>query len=236
MQATITTMQETGVAFPLSIPSINREWEKVLHLGVRKRFPAHELIMRGDRACDEMMYVYSGRVRCEHPGLKGNLKICFYAESGTIFGEALAINHLPTVATFFASEDTVVYAFSVTTLKNDIVTKYPDLAFNLMQTMAYKIRMYSLHLESITLNDVYGQICRICYSLLIESNSLERTPGISQQELADILGVHRNTIVRTIKKLKDDNIITELSRTTLRVNCLHDLLMRSSGPLHSSHI
>lgn len=222
-------LHETGSAFPLSLPRINSPWERILHLGVQKRYKANELILTGDTPPDELMYIHSGSVRCEHPGLKGNLKICFYAESGTIFAETLAINGLPTVASFFAAEDTVVYAFSVKTLKNDIVPNHPDLAFNLMRTMAYKIRLYSLHLESITLNDVCGQICRICYSMLAAEDALERTPGISQQELADILGVHRNTIVRAVRRLKAERIVDELSRSVLRVRSLPNLLKRSTA-------
>ena len=224
---TTTTLQENGNAFPLSLPRINHPWERVLYLGVQKKYKANELIIRGDTPCDELMYIHSGRVRCEHPGLKGNLKVCFYAESGTIFAETLAINHLPTVATFFAAEDTVVFAFPLKIVQNDIIPNHPDLAFNLMQTMAYKIRMYSLHLESITLNDVCGQICRICHSILAADNSLQHVPGISQQELADILGVHRNTIVRAVRRLKDEEIIEELSRSVLKVRSLKDLLKRS---------
>ncbi len=224
MPETIAHLKESGNAFSLFIPPINRDWEKVLHLGAQKKYKENELIMRGDKDCEHLMYVHSGRVRCEHPGLKGNLKVCFYAEGGSIIGEALAINDLPTVATFFASKDCIVYAFTIKTLQTEIIPKYPELAFNLMQTMAYKIRMYSLHLESITLNDIHEQICRICYSLLIETNALEKKPGISQQELADVLGVHRNTIVRAVKKLKEEGIISELSRSVLRVNRLEDLL------------
>lgn len=203
-------------AFPLLAPAISRQWEKVTNLAVRRTYKKNELIVSGDAPCNALMYVYSGLVRCEHPGARGNLKICFYAREHTIFAEALAFHHLPTVASFFAASDCVIYEFSVDVVKN-IIIKYPDLAFNLMVVMAHKIRLYSLHLENITLDDTRTQICKICYGLLAEGGALKRSPGVSHQELADILGVHRNTIVRAVHELKKEKIIKNLSKSNIEV-------------------
>jgi CRP-like cAMP-binding protein len=175
------------------------------------------------------MYVYAGLVRCELPGAAGNLKICFYAHKETIFAEGLVFQNLPSVSIFTASEDSIIYAFPAHIVRDEIIPRYPDLAFNLMQIMAHKLRLFSLHLECITLTDVCAQICKICYSILIEQGNTMCSPGIGQQELADFLGVHRNTIVRAIHRLKRDGIVKNLSRSSIEVSSLAALLERGGS-------
>ena len=187
--------------FPLRIPSINRQWERVLHLGTKRVYSANEPVLCEKAICNDLLYLASGRVRCEHPGIKGNLKICFYAESGSIFAEAVTVCRGPVVANFVATKRSIIYAFSRETLRDRIVVQHPDLAFNLMEAMAYKIRMYSMHLCSITLSDIGGQVCRILYHILLENRETrECVPRISQQEIGDMLGVHRNTVVRAVRR------------------------------------
>ena len=45
----------------------------------------------------------------------------------------------------------------------------------------------------------------------------------SQQDIADILGVHRTTVARAIRKLKEDDILVRMSRYEIVISDLDGL-------------
>ena len=54
-------------------------------------------------------------------------------------------------------------------------------------------------------------------------NARELSPGISQTELANLLGVHRISLLRVIQKLKRDGVLQELTRDRLVIKDLEKL-------------
>lgn len=218
--------------FPFWILPSNKQWESVLHLAERREYAPQQHIVRSNVVSQEFFYLRQGKVRCEQTGLNGNIKVCYYVKSGSLFGEGIAISAIPSYAALLAVDACVVYAFSLKLLYAVIAREHPDLMLNMMELMAYKIRMYSLHLYSTTLNDIESQVCRILYQLLTyENRGREWADNFTQQDIADVLGVHRNTIVRALRRLKEEGILIRFTKKHLEVSSLEELLQRSMNPV-----
>jgi CRP-like cAMP-binding protein len=217
--------------FPFWKQPSNAVWEKVLHLGKRNIYNPHDVILPGNCQSRAFFYLKSGKIRCAQTGLNGNVKLCYVVQPGSIFGENIAISKIPSIAQFQADTTAIVYTFPLDLLYTTIAAAHPDLMLNLMELISYKVRMYSVHFYSTILSDVGSQVSRILYELLIENGGGEScVPKFSLQDIADVLGVHRNTITRAMQKLKQEGVIEQYSRKCLKTGSLEKLLQRSVYP------
>jgi CRP/FNR family cyclic AMP-dependent transcriptional regulator len=69
--------------------------------------------------------------------------------------------------------------------------------------MAKKLRLMSRQINDLSLNQPRLRVYKMIYALLSRNEEID----ISQQELADLLGMHRITLNRVISDLKNDGII-----------------------------
>ena len=65
-----------------------------------------------------------------------------------------------------------------------------------------------------------GTLLNVAHAL---GSARELSPGISQTELANILGIHRISLLRVIQKLKRDGVIRELTKDRLVITNLERL-------------
>ena len=97
--------------------------------------------------------------------------------------------------------------------------QYPELIVNLLEGMANKTHIISGHACDLAslLNRVSKVLVYVAereYTNITDVKVVCRK-GISQQELASILGVHRVTLNHTVGQLKKQGIIGEMTKSQL---------------------
>jgi CRP-like cAMP-binding protein len=210
----------------------NKIWESILHLGHKHTYPKGSMILGGGQPVDHLYYLYAGRIKYSKMNADGDEKIVWYIDKGNIFGAAPFFDRQPIknmCNALVATEDCEVYTFSRSCFNDEIVGNHPEIVSNLIESMAYKI--FLAVNRGGDLASLPSRVCKVLlYVIQRQSDSGARkdnkvsSEGISQQELAVILGVHRVTLNNAIVQLKREGIIEHISKRSLVVNDIKQLV------------
>lgn len=203
-----------------TVEGLNEPWAALLPGAPRKQFPAgapldlgRDVLFRGRPG---LYYVIRGRVRVSYVGSEGEERPVLYAGPGTLlnvssviaddFSNSLAECVLPT-------EIAILDPALIT--DPEFVRKYPELMINLVRSLCVHMVIHTQRLADASLCGTVAQVCRVLREI---SSGRERcAPGITQQELARLLGVHRATLTRALFRLRGLGIIGKFTRKELEI-------------------
>lgn len=206
----------------------NRIWQSVLYLGQKRCYNKGSVILAIGQPIDHLYYLHTGQVKYFTISSEGNEKIMWYLDKGNVFGAAPFFDKRPVANAITAIEKCEVYCFPRSYFNDEIVPKYPELVTNLIQSMAYKTRLaVNRGGDAACLLSRVSKI--LFYVAQRQSNNqaigkVVCPKGISQQELAFILGVHRVTLNNAIAQLKREGIIGHIGKRNLVINSVERLL------------
>lgn len=191
-------------------------WRKVLHLGSRLHFPRGAEILFQGQSGQAIYFLEQGEVRMVRFSQEGREKILWSGGPGTLFGETPFFDETPQRSTFVAAKDCIARAFPRRVVLEQILPSQPDLVLALFRSLASKARVLSNQSASLSLEDLPSRICMFLHLRLgaaETANSSPRIcPGLNQQELASLLGVHRVTLNKVLRDLEKDLILGPYSR------------------------
>lgn len=167
-------------------------------------------------------------MRVSYVGSEGEERPILYAGPGTLlnvpsviandFSNSLAECVLPTEIAILDSGLITDPAF---------VKKYPELMINLVHSLCVHM---VIHTQRLADDSLYGTLTQVCRVLREISSGREHcAPGLSQQELARLLGVHRATLTRAIFRLRGLGIIGKFTRNELEILDPHRLCKLADG-------
>lgn len=200
----------------------NSIWETVLHLGNKRIYKKGNIVAGNGELIECLYFLYAGRLKLSNINTSGTEKILWYLEKGNLFGEVPFWDRRPMEGIFTASEESIVYTFSRKCVYEQIVTRYPALIINLLEGLANKARVASM--EASDTDSLIRRVSKILIYVIAReygdeaSGRIECRHGISQQELASILGIHRVTLNHAVAQLKKQGIIAEMSKNALIIN------------------
>lgn len=208
-----------------SIKEINSPWREVLHLGERKSIPRNSDISIIYN--DLFFFLDHGTVRLTGISEDGHERVVMIMEEGVIFGEATFLHktpdHLHAIKTLSPCE---VIAFPKQLLEDEEFCKqYPHLILNLVRSLGIKVGALFSQIYDTNLFDIKRQICRMMAQLWREQGEGRNiNPNLSQTDVAHLLGVHRSSVCRIIRELRDQGVIGHFSKTRLEINNAEELL------------
>ena len=156
---------------------------------------------------------------------KGKEVKALYYNQNAIFNEARTFSVLNPDCTFVCVEDCELCFFSREIFKGtDFIRSYPHIIQNLLSTMGEKMLLHYYALTSLRADTDIVNVSRFILQLYREhGKKLTFNIAYSQQDIADILGVHRTTVARAIRKLKEDDILVRMSRYEIVISDLDGL-------------
>ena len=200
----------------------NAIWEKVLHLGQKHCYGKGNIIIGGnDPVIEHLYYLHEGNLKYFGTNPEGDEKILWFLEKGNIFGEVPFFRKSPMKNFFVAVEECVVYTFSRHCFYSAILPHHHDLVANLFESMANKIRVVTIPASDLT--SLSTRVCKVLMYVLArgeehdEGGGTFTTQGITQHELACIIGVHRVTLNNVIAQLKREGILGHFSKNKLEI-------------------
>ncbi len=214
-------MENNNTKAPFKLKEANSIWRKVLHLGTKQEIPkGYNWIIKDDDA--SFSFLDKGCVRLECFSNEGKQRILQYMESGCIFREVSAARRVNASlygrSFFVATEDCVLYNFPDSLFHDlEFIKEYPELMANLLYTTKLKAASFFTLLAGSNEEMLERVLCRYFNELAVNHNSNTFAPQISQADLALILGIHRSTLCRAIKQLREDGIIGNFTRFKLEI-------------------
>ncbi len=136
----------------------------------------------------------------------GREKILELLEVGDFFGEMSLFDEAPRSASVKGLSQVRILALA----RNDflrLLARSPDLALSVIQELTRRLRQVDEQASSLSFQRVKERTMGLLVRLAKEEpgqESRRRTPVLTHQQIADMIGTSRETVTRAIKGLKAD--------------------------------
>jgi CRP-like cAMP-binding protein len=208
---------EPSLAFR-DVKDINAPWRSVLSLARQSRRAKGAQVQQGK----ELLFLERGKLRLTYQNQDGAEKILWYIREGCLFGEAPFFDPMPNEGFFTCVTDCLIYTFSAQAVAQ-ISKERPDLLLNLLQSMSRKLRIMSYHASTLYLDDMLVRICKFLAQRLVpDSNPLTAKIGISRQEMASLLGMHRISLYRVLRQQEEYGLFGPIKGNTMTILRPHE--------------
>lgn len=171
----------------------------------RRNVPAGGVVRRQDEISNELSYLDRGLLRQMLITPSGAERVIGMVKPGCVFGEALFIHGCPALSTVVAAERSVVYDFPRPVMQRLFATT-PGLWAEIARSLSFKVRLLTTQMWIMTSERSTTRVRKALYALA------ERVPpgtalGLTQQEIADLAGVHRVTAATVLADLRRRGIV-----------------------------
>ncbi len=186
------------------LSDLNAPWREVLSLGRRQAYKKGQQVTMGPY----LYFLDSGKIRLSHISLQGLEKILWYLHPGSIFGETPFFDRVPSAGYFHCSSDCTVYNFTHQAVEK-LAGERPDLMLDLCRSMARKMRALSDQASSLFLDSLRVRTVRFLAQHVVQgTDPMLVDLGITKQELAALLGVHRISLYKILKDYEDAGVLS----------------------------
>ncbi|MCM0754656.1 Crp/Fnr family transcriptional regulator [Desulfovibrio aminophilus] len=203
------------------IPLDNAPWRDVLHLATPLDFAKDEAVIPENAPPDFLYFLERGEVRMLRAEPGGQEKTLWYVDPDHLFGETPLLCGGASRNRHICTRPSRIHAFRRETVREEIFPVRPDLMFNLMETLACKVRILSNQVADMSLDELSARVCRYLHlhaeRLGDQGGATLLNPRLNQQELAQLLGVHRVTLNKTLRDLEHEGVLGGYRRDEVRV-------------------
>lgn len=219
-------MNETYNFYPLFICNMNLPWKDVLHLGVKLHYKKKQIINNTLDNTVGFYYLNKGRVSVSYIAECGSEKNVFFIGEGTLCNEIPTLSFGQSLAILTSMDNIELYFFNKEiVLSTEFMTTYPHLTKNLIESLCYKAGSLFSQACNLGLYDAFQNVCRVLYGMVIfTEDKTNIVPQLSQQDIASFVGIHRGSLHKILRRLKEEGVIGNYSRhslTVLDVDKLH---------------
>lgn len=207
------------------LPALNRCWEEVLHLAVREEYPRGRYLVLNTLPEGSFYYLEKGRLNILHGAVNGKVQNMLSMEPGSLINVADSLGRQNTDfrdvgCQFYCFTDVVLWRFEGALLRDEaFIREHPGLIANLMASLGVKLLTMHNTLSNLGTGGALARICRFCLSLSeADGGATALSPHLSQVEMANMLGMHRATLLRSIQELKRRGVLEELTRDRLVIS------------------
>lgn len=171
--------------------------------------PGRILYRPGD-ASSVLFFVKTGTIQLYHLSTDGRKLITSTLENGACFGEQLLCGQHTYTSFAEATTTSFLYQINKTDIE-DLLTRHPAIACALLQMIGQHLVQMEARLVSTTFTSVTARLAGLLLQLAgsqIEQKGQEIVvSGFSHEELADRLGVYRETVSAALRELRELNAI-----------------------------
>lgn len=195
---------ETLRAIPLFSRVSETDLEQVASHLIERRYPRNTTIVEEGLPGDYMYIIREGRVKVTKLSEDGREKILDFLEAGKFVGEMALLERAPRSASVKTLSAVRVLALS----RNDfmgLIRKSPDLAMAVIQELSRRLRTVNEQASALSFQRVKERTKGLLSRLARDPASdpaRRRTPTLTHQQIADMIGTSRETVTRVVKELK----------------------------------
>lgn len=147
-------------------------------------------------------YLKKGKVKIFFNSPDGMEKTLSLASAGSILGEAAFFDKIPRISSAKAEDKCEIIPISQKKLI-ELIGKHPNLAMDLLQILAKRIRLLSSQIDSMTFLQADARIAQ----LLLEYKTKEFLVYLTHEEIGNMVGVSRVTVSKILNTFAKEKII-----------------------------
>ena len=191
--------------------SISREWKKGSHVFLQ------------DEPLENVYFIYKGKIKIYKTDISGKEQIVNILKKGEMFPHVgfFRKGGYPGFAEVLEDATFVVVPIA---LFEKVLIENPELCIKVFKVLGEKIVDLQERLESQILNNTYQQIIKLLVRLgkthgeELEDGRTLLQGEFTNRDLANMIGTTRETVSRTLTKLKKDNLVVQDSEGNLVFN------------------
>ena len=213
-------------------------WGGIAHLGTCRRIAKGEVILGMGAAIDGVYFVEAGIVESMLVTHTGPEKVLYRIGRGCVFGEVCCfVGGLNEEVFVKARTDCILYFFTRETIEGVIARDHPGLLLEVIRILGHIVRMYGVHLQDSLNLDFFVRVCRFLVYLVrfkdadpvgLEVQVVVES-GVTQGDMARLLGVHRVTVSKAVRKLKELGVLRRFTKRELEISDFPRLRQLSEG-------
>ena len=204
------------------LPPLNRCWEEVLFMAEPKEFPRRSRLVFNTMKENYFYFLSQGRIAIVQDMENGKSRTISTLNAGTLVNVTHSLarqltDFIEKGCYCYSLTDITLYRFDGALLQDvEFINRYPHLIANLMASLSIKILAQHSCISNFGTGGAQARICRFCMKLS-EANggAKDFAPGISQTQVAHLLGMDRATLVRLLQKLRQLGVVLEFNNSRL---------------------
>ena len=203
---------------PGIVENLSPVWENFLNLGERY-FLQKGTSFSPPVDVQTFCFLRRGRICSKHIYYGGSERYTLFLGRNVLFRETyMKAGFCWCNPIHLCLEDSEIYVFPSKLISDkDFLVKYPNVINNFFYSVSVKLSLYDMILAITGCRMIFEKVSFWIYNCYKIKNSHVFNPGMSQMELAMLLGVHQSSINRVVKELKDMNIIDCFTKNKIHV-------------------
>lgn len=177
------------------------EIQTIESMSTIKKLQHNEILFYEGEAAKSFYILLEGELKVYKTNAKANEIVLHHFKEPTMVAEMATMEEIPFPATASAqTNDTLVAVIESEKFLN-LLAKTPELSWHIIKSLTHKIKSLE---KSINRNLLFDATTKVC-SLIDENNDIFQTH--KKNEIANMLNITPETLSRTLRKLKDLQVI-----------------------------
>jgi CRP-like cAMP-binding protein len=170
------------------------------------RLAPGQMLYRPGEPATALFLLRTGSLQLYHLSTDGRQLITAILEQNACFGERLLAEN--NVQTCFAEAITASSIYSIPRSElNHLLARHPEIIYTLFQVMQQRMAQLETQLVNTTFKGVTARLASLLLQLARPQKKQLSVHGLTHEDLADHLGVYRETVSTVLRELKDAGII-----------------------------
>lgn len=188
-----------------------------------ENYPHNSVIYRPGDTSDRVYLLKQGRVRLMRVGKNSGRSVIHILRPGDLFGELFRAEGTPIEELAVAAGEAEVWSIEARDFRAQLEAR-PALATDVIRAYAERVRSLRQRVLGLTFKEVPARLAETLITLSEQHG--ERCPhggetdlrGITQQDLADLVGASRSFVSTLINEMKRDGVLGNVGR----ILCVRD--------------
>lgn len=197
--------------------------QKIDSISIIRTYTKGRIIFMEGEPGEAFFYIKSGLVKIYKVSSEGKEHILHILNEGHVFAEVTLFNNTAYPATAEVLEDAQIGIIKNSDLEK-LIAENPMLSLELIKYLNNRLVEAQNKVRNLALYDTFGRTAQALVKLAEEhgkktNEGIELDLGISRQELADIVGTTRETVIRVLAVFKKEKSI-ELEKSNIIIKRL----------------
>ena len=190
----------------------NFELTKVANISIAREWKKHSHVFLHGDPLENVYFIYDGKIKIYKSDISGKEQIVAIAKKGEMFPHIGFFRKGDYPAYAEVLESATLIAVPISKFEK-VLIENPELCIKVFKVLGEKIVDLQNRLEEQILNNTYEQIVKLLIRLA-QNHGIEQADGtiilkseFTNKDLANMIGTTRETISRTLTKMKKDDLI-----------------------------
>ncbi|WLD94763.1 Crp/Fnr family transcriptional regulator [Alkalihalobacillus sp. AL-G] len=193
---------------------LNFSWDELEQKGVVREYKKHEILFHFGFPVDRIYLVKSGRIRLFLTSDDGKEKAIAIIGKNGLLGESCTYHEQTYICSAITATSATVIELKPATF-HEVVFRNPRYTEQVLELMSAKIRLLTMQSLYLSFGSPLQRMCDalvhlgLTYGKKLDDDRILITISFTHQELADLIGATRVTVVNTLKDLMGQRLLSK---------------------------